>query len=232
METIYFSTAPVAWTNNSNATVTWTNSFSNVINWDGYAASNSMIMADFVRITTPDAVYRFATTPSPLTIPAVDSEPFTALSSLVKINDVQRDIKSTANETTVTLVGIDTAMLGLVLSSNVKGCLIEMWHGFFNTDGALIVGGGQGQSGLYKFFTGYINSFQISEQWMEEIRQFVGIVTVSASSIQIILQNRTAGRYTNDNSWQFFAPNDTSMNRVNFIQNINYFFGKGAPANS
>jgi hypothetical protein len=61
---------------------------------------------------------------------------------------------------------------------------------------------------------------------MEEIRLFVGTINVSASSIQIILQNRTAGRYTNDNAWQFFNAGDTSMNRVNFIQNINYFFGK------
>jgi len=72
------------------------------------------------------------------------------------------------------------------------------------------------------------SSFTISEQWMEELRLFVGTINVSASSIQIILQNRTAGRYTNDNAWQFFSPGDTSMNRVNFIQSINYFFGKDA----
>jgi len=192
--------------------------------------TNSIRMADFVRITTPTAVYRFATTPAPITVSAVDTEPFTGLGVLVKINEVQRDIKSTANETSVTLVGIDTAMLGLVLNTNVKGCLIEMWHGFFDQDNALITTGGTG--GLYKFFTGYINSFSITEQWMEEIRTFVGTITVSASSIQIILQNRTAGRYTNDNAWQFFNAGDTSMNRVSFIETINYAFGKDAPANS
>lgn len=192
--------------------------------------TNNIRMADFVRITTATDVYRFATTPAPITVSAVDTLPFTGLGVLVKINEVQRDIKSTANETSVTLVGIDTAMLGLVLNTNVKGCLIEMWHGFFDQDNALITTGGTG--GLYKFFTGYINSFSISEQWMEEIRQFVGTITVSASSIQIILQNRTAGRYTNNNAWQFFNAGDTSMNRVSFIETINYAFGKDAPANS
>lgn len=192
--------------------------------------TNNIRMADFVRITTATDVYRFATTPAPITVSAVDALPFTGLGVLVKINEVQRDIKSTANETSVTLVGIDTAMLGLVLNTNVKGCLIEMWHGFFDQDNALITTGGTG--GLYKFFTGYINSFSISEQWMEEIRQFVGTITVSASSIQIILQNRTAGRYTNNNAWQFFNAGDTSMNRVSFIETINYAFGKDAPANS
>lgn len=168
--------------------------------------------------------YRFATTPSALTIAAVDSEPFSALGSLVKINDVQRDIKSTANETSITLVGIDTALLGWVLGNEIKGSLIEMWHGFFDINGALITAGGTG--GLYKFFTGYINSFGITEQWMEDSRMYVGIISASASSIQIILQNRTAGRYTNNNAWTYFTPGDTSMARVGFIETINYSFGK------
>jgi len=186
--------------------------------------TNNIRMADFVRVTTASATYRFATTPSVLTIPAVDSQPFDALGSLVKINDVQRDIKSTANETSITLVGLDTALLGWVLGHDIKGSLIEMWHGFFDTNGALITTGGSG--GLYKFFTGYISTFSISEQYMEEARQYVGTITASASSIQIILQNRNAGRYTNNNAWQFFNPGDTSMDRVNFIETINYAFGK------
>jgi len=186
--------------------------------------TNNIRMADFVRVTTASATYRFATTPTALTIPAVDSQPFDALGSLVKINDVQRDIKSTANETSVTLVGIDTALLGWVLGHDIKGSLIEMWHGFFDTNNELITTGGTG--GLYKFFTGYISAFQIAEQWSDEARSYVGTISVSASSIQIILQNRNAGRYTNDNAWQFFNAGDTSMNRVNFIETINYDFGK------
>ena len=192
--------------------------------------TNNIRYADFVRVTTPSATYRFASTPSALTVPAVDSQPFDALGVLMKVGDTQRDIKSTANETTFTLVGIDTAALGWVLSQQVKGSKIEAWKGFFNTDGELITTGGSG--GLYQFFNGYINSFAIQETWMEELRQFVGVISVSASSIQLILKNRTAGRYTNDNNWQFFAPGDTSMNRVPFITNINYTFGKGAGPNS
>lgn len=192
--------------------------------------TNNIRYADFVRIVTPSGTYRFATTPSALTITAVDAEPFNALGQLVKVGDAQRDIKSTANETSFTLVGIDTAMLGFVLGQEVKGAQIEAWHGFFDTNGALITTGGTG--GLYQFFNGYVTSFSISEQWMEDIRQYVGIITVSASSIQLILQNRVAGRYTNDNSWQFYNSGDTSMNRVAFISTINYYFGKDAPANS
>jgi hypothetical protein len=186
-------------------------------------------MADFIRITTQNSlgvteIYRLASTPSVLTIPAVDALPFDALGPLVKVGDASRDIKSTANETSVTLVGIESAQLGWVLSNKIKGSLIEMWHGFFDDNNELITTGGTG--GLYKFFTGYVNSFNITEQWFEEGKMYLGIINVTASSIQIILQNGTSGRYTNNNSWQFFAANDTSMDRVAVIQNINYFFGK------
>jgi hypothetical protein len=196
-------------------------------------ASNTVGIVFTAVITTPatgtgtvyqTVYYRSATTPNVLTIPAVDSQPFDALGTLVKIGDVQRDIKSTANETSITLVGLDTAQLGWVLGHDIKGSLIEMWHGFFNDNNELITTGGTG--GLYKFFTGYISSFQISEQYMEEAKMYVGVISASASSIQIILQNRTAGRYTNNNAWQYWNSGDTSMNRVNFIETINYAFGK------
>jgi len=191
--------------------------------------TNNIRMADFIRITTTDSldvtqIYRLASTPSILTIPAVDSEPFDALGPLVKVGDATRDIKSTANETSITLVGIESAQLGWVLSNKIKGSLVEMWHGFFDDNNELITTGGTG--GLYKFFTGYVNSFNITEQWFEEARMYYGVINVTASSIQIILQNGTAGRYTNNNSWNFFTAGDTSMNRVSVIQNINYFFGK------
>jgi hypothetical protein len=192
--------------------------------------TNNIRMADFIRVTTTDSsnntvIYRLASTPTSLTI-TLDGTPntFDGLGSLVKVGDVQRDIKSTANETSITLVGINTAELGWVLSNKIKGSLIEMWHGFFDTNNQLITTGGS--NGLYKFFTGYVNSFNISEQWFEEARMYYGTISVTASSIQIILQNGTAGRYTNNNSWNFFTAGDTSMNRVAVIQNVNYFFGK------
>jgi hypothetical protein len=186
--------------------------------------TNNIRYADFVRVVTPTATFRFSTAPTAITVSAVDSLPFDGLGQLVGIGKVQRDIKSTANQTTITLVGIDTALLGEVLSNNFKGAQITMWKGFFNTDGTLITTGGNG--GIYQYFYGFINTFNIGEQWMEEARMYVGTITVSAANIQMILQNRIVGRFTNDPSWQFFTPNDTSMNRVATISTVYYPFGK------
>lgn len=214
--------------------------------------TNVIRYADLFRLIMPDGTYYFATTPAPITVPSISGTPFTALGQLVKVNSVQRDIKSTPNETTVTLVGIDTTMLGLVLNSKIKGSEIDLWHAFFDSNNQLITAtpitwtnnvsapigwtnsafapvnwtSDAAGTGVYKYFSGYVNSFSISEEWMEEARSYVGVVTISASSFQLVLQNRTAGRYTNDNAWQAINPGDTSMNRVNFVSTINYSFGK------
>jgi len=123
--------------------------------------TNNIRLADFVRVTTVvegvETVSLFSTAPYAITVTLGGTpQTFNGLSVLVQIGDVQRDIKSTANETSVTLVGIDTALLGWVLGQNIKGSKIEMWHGFFDTNNALITTGGD--NGLYKFFTGYINA--------------------------------------------------------------------------
>lgn len=213
--------------------------------------TNVIRYADFFKLGMADGTYYFATTPAPITVPSISATPFTSLGQLVKVSSVQRDIKSTANETTVTLVGVDTTMLGLVLNAKIKGSSIDLWHGFFDSNNQLITSvpitwtnnisstigwtnsafspigwSADTGTGVYKYFSGYVNSFSISEQWMEEARAYVGVVTISASSFQLILQNRTAGRYTNDNSWQSVNSGDTSMNRVNYISTINYAFGK------
>lgn len=192
--------------------------------------TSNIRIADFLRITTTSGTYLMTSAPSNMTISAVDANPFQSVGTLLAIGQVQRDIKSTANDTTVTLSGIDTSMLGFVLGQNVKGSPIQLWHGFFDTNGALITTGGTG--GLYQYFNGIITSFSIGEQWMDELRMYVGTISVSASSIQLILQNRIAGRYTNNSSWQFYNSGDTSMNRVPFIETINYQFGKDAAPNS
>jgi hypothetical protein len=212
--------------------------------------TNIVRYADFFKLTTPSGTYYFSTAPYDITVAGVGT--FTALGQLIQVSSAQRDIKSTANETTITLVGIDTTMLGLVLSSDIKGSQIQLWHGFFNSNNQLLTisavnwvnsssltipwkntsskqiswQSSAAGNGLYQYFNGYVNSFSISEQWTEEVRQYTGAVTLSASSFQLILQNRTSGRYTNDNAWQSVNPGDTSMNRINFISNINYAFGR------
>ncbi len=188
--------------------------------------TNNIRVADFVRLIGNGIQARITTAGFPVSVPAVDAQAFDPMGILLTIGDIQRDIKATSNDTSFTLTGIDTAVLGQVLGSGIKGSTLEMWHGFFDSDNQLITTGGTG--GLYQYFNGYVTSYSITEQWNDSARTLVGTISVSATSTKLILQNRVAGRFTNNNSWQFYSPSDTSMNRVSFIQNINYQFGKTA----
>jgi hypothetical protein len=188
--------------------------------------TNNIRYADFVRVVTATATYYFSTYAASLTVSEISSTPFDGLGALVAIGKIQRDIKSTGNQTSIEINGIDSSLLGWALGQNIKGSQITMWKGFFNPDGSLITSGGTG--GLYQYFYGFIDTFQITEKWQEEIRMYTGTISVSAANIQLILQNRVAGRYTNDSSWQFFNSGDTSMKRVAQISTIYYAFG--APA--
>lgn len=188
--------------------------------------TNVVRVAEFVRLIGTGVTARMTTAPAAITVSAVDALPFDAAGSLLTVGDVQRDIKATSNETSVTLTGIDTAILSEILNAGIKGSSLEMWHGFFDADNNLITTGGSG--GLYQFFNGYVTSYGITENWDDNARLLVATVSISATSSKLILQNRVAGRFTNDNSWKFYSPTDTSMNRVPYITNINYMFGKTA----
>ncbi len=186
--------------------------------------TNNIRVADFVRLIGDGIVARISTAAVPITVSAVDSNAFDALGILLSIGNVQRDIKATSNDTSFVLTGIDTAVLADVLSSRIKGASLQMWHGFFDNNGNLLTTGGTG--GLYQYFDGYVTSYGISETWDDVNRMLVGVISISATSSKLILQNRTSGRFTNTNSWKFFNPSDTSMDRVAYIANLNLLFGK------
>lgn len=190
--------------------------------------TNNIRYADFVRVVTPAATYLASTYSSPITVSAVSSSPFDALGALLSIGKIQRDIKSTGSQTSVMLNGVDTSMLAWALGVDIKGAQLTMWKGFFDTSGKLITTGGTG--GLYQYFFGYIDTYQITEQWHEEQRTYTATISVSAANIQMILQHRVAGRFTNDASWESFNSGDSSMKRVATISTIYYAFG--APAGS
>lgn len=188
--------------------------------------TNHIRVADFVRLEGGGLVALINTSGSAITVPEVDTRPFEAAGTLLTIGDVQRDIKATANDTNFTLTGIDTAVLGAVLNTGIKGAAVEMWHGFFNENNELDTSGGVG--GLYQFFNGYVTSYSITESWNDNARMLVGTISIAASSSKLILQNRISGRFTNGNSWKFYNSNDTSMDRVAYISSVNYQFGKTA----
>lgn len=188
--------------------------------------SPSIRHAEFVRLSigqmgSPTAVYTFCNAGAPIT---VDGITFTALGAMLSVGDVQRDIKATSDDMVLGLTGIDPTYISLVLSSQIKGSIIEMWRGFLDSNNQIITTPTQQ---FFKRYQGIINNTSISEDYNIKLRQRVATCLISCTSIRQILNNRISGIKTNINSWQNIYANDTSMNRVQVIQST--FFDFGAP---
>ena len=91
--------------------------------------TNNIRYADFVRIVTPSQTFRFSTAATSITVPSVDSQPFSALGALVGIGKIQRDIKSTANQTTDPIRYVQHVLSGRLgtnaIGSAAGGCCLK-----------------------------------------------------------------------------------------------------------
>ena len=180
--------------------------------------------AEFVRLQIGNPVtttYSFCNAAAPITVSGIT---FSNLGMLLQLGDIPQDIKSTSDDITISLTGIDPTNVGLILSSNIKGSTVEIWRGFLDSNNQIIT---SPSTQFFKRYTGIINSVGISEDFDDQARTRVATCTISCTSMRKVLENRIAGLRTNQKSWQFYYPSDTSMNRVSAISN--QYFDFGAP---
>jgi hypothetical protein len=179
--------------------------------------------AEFVKLTVGNAatVYTFCNAAAPITVGGIT---FANLGALLSVGDVQRDIKATSDDMTIQLTGIDPTNVALILSSDIKGSLVEVWRGFFDSNNQIIT---TPTTQFFKRYQGIINSVSITEDFNTDARTRVATCSISCSSMRRVLENRLSGVKTNQNNWQFIYAGDTSMNRVSEISNT--FFDFGAP---
>ena len=179
--------------------------------------------AEFVKLTVGNAatVYTFCNAAAPITVGGIT---FSNLGALLSVGDVQRDIKATSDDMTIALTGIDPTNVGIILGSDIKGSLVEVWRGFFDSNNQIIT---TPTTQFFKRYQGIINSVSITEDFNSEARQRIATCSISCSSMRRVLENRLSGVKTNQNNWQFIYAGDTSMNRVSEISNT--FFDFGAP---
>ena len=180
--------------------------------------------AEFVRLQIGNPVtttYSFCNAAAPITVSGIT---FSNLGMLLSLGDIPQDIKATSDDITISLTGIDPTNVGLILSSNIKGSTVEIWRGFLDSNNQIIT---SPTTQFFKRYTGIINSVGISESFDSDARVRVATCTIACTSMRKVLESRIAGLRTNQKSWQFYYPSDTSMNRVAAISN--QYFDFGAP---
>jgi hypothetical protein len=178
--------------------------------------------AEFVKLTvgTAATVYTFCNAPAPITVGGIT---FANLGALLNVGDVQRDMRSTSDDMTIALTGINPVNVGIILGNDIKGSLVEVWRGFFDANNQIIT---TPTTQFFKRYQGIINSVSITEDFNSELRTRIATCSIACSSMRRILENRLGGVKTNQSSWQFLYPGDTSMNRVATIANTYFDFGK------
>jgi hypothetical protein len=147
---------------------------------------------------------------------------YTGLGQLLTVSDSQTDIRVSPFELSVSLSGIPTANINLVLNSRIKGSSIEIRRAVFNpTTGVLLAIAGNPAG---RFF-GIVNNYNISEEYPEVGKDSTSTVTLICNSNISVLQSKLAGRATNPRVQKTLYPGDLSMDRVPSIANANFNFG-------
>lgn len=190
------------------------------------AASNTVgvtFIATGIGIGTGIAgnVYTFCNAASPIT---VSGTTYSNLGSLLSIGDIKRETKATSGDLTISLTGVDGANVAIILGADIKGSLIEVWRGFFDSNNQIIT---TPTLQFFKRYQGYVSNFSVTEDWNDQMRSRVATCSISCSSFRTILQNRISGLKTNPTVWKNFYPGDTSMDRVPVIAST--FFDFGSP---
>lgn len=182
--------------------------------------SSSIRHAEFVKLDVDGVYYYFCNAAGPITVSGMT---FDAFGSFLQLSTIQQDIKSTSADLSVGLSGLDPDNISLMLSSDIKGSIIEVWRGFLNSDNQIIT---SPTTQFFKRYQGIVNSISISEDFNNELRSRTATCIMNCSSYRQILQNRISGVRTNSTNWKAIYPNDTSMDRVAKIVATYFDFGK------
>lgn len=167
-----------------------------------------------------------------------DSNTYQALAGFLNIGEIQSNISNANDELQISLSAIPATYIPLVLGDPIKGGEINIYRAFFDYDTQLILA-----SGVFKRYAGVISNFSVQED-LETQGTSPGVthtITIIASSIMGVLENKVSGRRTNRKDYQIVytelnnSATDPSMDRVETLFNSSFDFGrpyKGAAAST
>lgn len=174
--------------------------------------------AMFVKLDIPDyQIFYFSDYQRPIEFNNIT---YTGIGNLLSITDSYSELKVNQSEMTLGISGIPNSSITDFLTHKIKGSSISVIRAFFNpTTGQVldISGNPVGR------FTGLVNNYSISESWSD--MSATNTVNLMCSSLVGLIQNKQAGRRTNDIDQKAFYPGDTSMDRVLSLSNSNFNFG-------
>ena len=154
---------------------------------------------------------------------------YQALAGFLNISEIQSNISNANDEIQLSLSAIPSVYISAVLGQPIKGGELNIYRAFFDyTTQEVIVGG------IYKRFTGVISNYSVQEDISTENQspEVNHNITIIASSIMGVLENKVSGRRTNREDYQIVyaeldnSDSDPSFDRVDTLFNQSFDFGK------
>ena len=154
---------------------------------------------------------------------------YTALAGFLTVSEIQSNISSTNDDIQVGLSAIPSAYIRAIMGQPIKGGDLSIYRAFFNYTTQEIISGE-----IYKRFTGAITNYNIAEDIdpNTEAPSITHTITIVASSILGVLENKVTGRRTNPDDLAVIhaeianSGTDPSFDRIPTLHNANFDFGR------
>ena len=156
------------------------------------------------------------------------SELYEPLGSLVGITALENEIRASGAPVSMTLSGIPDTSIAEVIHSRIKGCKVVIYRGLFDPDTGNVLNI-PGSVNPFGRFTGFVENFSITEDFVWEDGTNSHRVVFELSSNVEILSQKVAGRQTNPESYRYsnryLRLDDPSMDRIVALVGANFDFG-------
>jgi len=154
---------------------------------------------------------------------------YEALAGFLTVSEIQNNISNANDEIQVSLSAIPPTYIAATLDTQIKGGEINIYRAFFDYTTQQVI-----TDAVYRRFTGIISNYSVQEDinTLGQTPEVNHTITIIASSIMGVLENRVSGRRTNQEDYQIVwaelgnSSTDPSMNRVEALFNSSFDFGK------
>jgi hypothetical protein len=185
-----------------------------------------------INLTLDGTTYYISNCYKEIPNPAFPSDPtkaYKALAGFLQISEIQNNISNANDEVQVSLSAIPPTYIAATMNTQIKGGEINIYRCFFDYKTQEVITGA-----VYRRFTGVISNFSVQEDLdtISSVPEVTHTITIIASSIMGVLENKVSGRRTNRDDYQIVWPElgnsstDPSMNRVETLFNSSFDFGK------
>ena len=142
----------------------------------------------------------------------INSETYTGAGSLLSISNVEDTLDLKPTGISIALSGMDSDVLNMALTENYQNRDISVFMGF-------LMGGSNEVAGVLKVFAGRMMSLDVTDDTEG------AVVAITAENRLIDLERPSNLRYTAE-SQKFIDSNDTSLNRVQQLQDKQIAWGQ------